>query len=92
MEISNAMLHDPTDVNALGNIQLNDRVRHYYDNSDDLLGTGDQHLVSKDMQELYSLSIPRKRNWLRHADIRAKFVLTQQDFLLAHIPTLHDYF
>ena len=86
------MLHDPTDVDALGNIQLNDRVRHYYDNSEDLFGPGDQHLVTKDIQELYSLSIPRKRNWLRHADIRAKCVLTQQDFLLTHIPTLHDYF
>ena len=79
----NSILHDPTDVAALGNIQLNDRVSHYYDNSDDLLGAGDQHLVSKDIQELYSLSIPRNRNWLRHADIRAKCVLTQQDFLLS---------
>ena len=82
------MLHDPTNADALGNIQLNDRVRHYYDNADDLLGPGDQHLVSKDIQELYYLFMPRKRNWLRHADIRAKCVLAQQDFLLAHIPTL----
>jgi hypothetical protein len=61
-KVWNSMLHDPTDVDALGNIQLNDRVGHYYDNNDDLLGPGDQHLVSKDIQELYSLSIPRQRN------------------------------
>ena len=91
-KVRNAMLHDPNDIEALGNVDLNDRIRHYYDNSHDLLGPGDQHLFSENIQDQLSKSITIKRTWLRTADIRVKCTQLTHDNLLQHIMTLHDYF
>ena len=91
-KVRNAMLHDPNDIEALGNVELNDRIRHYYDNSHDLLGPGDQHLFSENIQDQLSKSITIKRTWLRTADIRVKCTQLTHDNLLQHIMTLHDYF
>ena len=48
------MLHDPNNIEALGNVELNDRIRHYYDKSHDLLGPVYQHLFSENIQDLLS--------------------------------------
>jgi hypothetical protein len=59
-KVRNTMLHDPNDVEALGNVELNDRTSYYHNNSHDLLGPGDQHLFSENIQDLLSklITIP----------------------------------
>ena len=91
-KVMNTMLHDLNDVKDLGNVELNDRIHHYYDKSHDLLGPGDQHLFSENIQDILSKSITNKRTWLRTADIRVKCTQLTPDNLLQHIMTLHDYF
>jgi hypothetical protein len=91
-KMRNAMIHDPNDVKSLGNVEINDCIHHYYDNSHDFLGPGDRHLFSENIQDILSKYITNKRTWLRIADIRVKCTQLLHNNLLQHIMTLHDYF
>ena len=68
------LLHNTDDINALANVELNDRIRPYVAHPLKYLGIGDLHFLKDGLQDTLSLSLSHKQKWLvtvaRRAEIQ----------------------
>ena len=85
-------LHDHTDITSLSNIDLNAKIRFYYENRLNLLGIGDQDRFSTGLQSTLQTSITQKIDWILTIAHRVKSHTRDIATLLETIPTLHTYF
>ena len=85
-------LHDHTDITSLSNIDLNAKIRFYYENRLNLLGIGDQDHFSTGLQSTLQTSITQKIDWIITIAHRVRSHTRDIATLLETIPTLHTYF
>ena len=85
-------LHENTNITSLSNIDLNSKIRFYYDNHHNLLGIGEQDRFSSGLQSTLQTSITQKIDWILIIAHRVKSHQRDIATLLKTIPTSHTYF
>ena len=85
-------LHNPTNITALGSIELDTDIRHLYSRKRFHCGIGDQHLFRRPLRTMLHLPKQRKAAWLAITTERSQIHSRQHSELMRRIPPITTYF
>ena len=85
-------LHDPTNMTALGTIELNTGISHFYSRKRFHCGIGDQNLFQRPLSTMLQLPKQRKAAWLAITTERSQIHIQHHSDLMRQIPPIKAYF